>query len=138
MIVRVPRREPRTEENVLPLINIVFLLLIFFMIAGAISTSAPFPLDPPATEAADTTAAPRNGVAIAADGRLAMGGDSVALDELSERVRAWQKEASADDVLSVRADEAAPNRRLFEVLERLRAADVETIRLLSTGAQEGG
>jgi len=137
VIVPIPRREPTTEENVLPLINIVFLLLIFFMIAGAISTTAPFPLDPPATEAADSTAAPRNGVAIAADGRLAMGGESVALEELTERVRSWQEEAKGDDVLSVRADQAAPNRRLFEVLERLRAADVGSIRLLSTGAQEG-
>ena len=46
-----PRAQRPSEENVLPLINIVFLLLIFFMIAGALSVTAPFELDPPAARA---------------------------------------------------------------------------------------
>ena len=72
MIVPLPRRQRTSEENVLPLINIVFLLLIFFMIAGALSASAPFELDPPTARAADKAPAPTGGISIAADGRIAL------------------------------------------------------------------
>ncbi len=39
------RKKPANDEDqILPLINIVFLLLIFFMIAGRLSTTDPFSL----------------------------------------------------------------------------------------------
>lgn len=138
MIVPLPRRQPSTDENVLPLINIVFLLLIFFMLAGAVSVTAPFPVDPPETRAAEATGAPRSGLAIAGDGRLAFGGDEIELDDIESVVADWREAAADDDVLAVRADSAASSSRLLEVLAALRAADVDEIRLLSTGASGDG
>ena len=41
------RRPNRSEENILPLTNIVFLLLIFFMLAGRLSAADPFRIDLP-------------------------------------------------------------------------------------------
>jgi len=131
MIVPIPRRQPATEENVLPLINIVFLLLIFFMIAGALSVSAPFPVDPPATRAAAETDPPRDGIAVAADGRLAFGGEPVELAQLAARVAEWRERADEQAILSVRAHAGARSARLFEIMDTLRTADVERIRLLS-------
>ena len=138
MIMPLPRREPTSEENVLPLINIVFLLLIFFMITGALSATAPFPVDPPEARSAEATEAPQQGVAIAADGRLAFGDEEVGLDELTEHAAEWRDAAEAGEVLSVRADTDAATRRLVEVMEALRAAEVETIRLLGVGREEEG
>jgi len=138
VIVPEPRRQPSTDENVLPLINIVFLLLIFFMLAGAVSATAPFPLEPPTTRAAESTSAPQSGIAIAGDGRLAFGGEKIELEGLVDAVEAWREDAGADAILSVRADAGARSSRLLEVLGRLRAADVDEIRLLSTGEREGG
>jgi biopolymer transport protein ExbD len=133
MIVPIPRSHRTSEENVLPLINIVFLLLIFFMIAGALSVTAPFPLDPPATRAAAASEAPREGVAIGADGELAFGGDVIRLDQLGARVATWREESNGNALLSVRADEAAGTGHLLEVIEVLRDAGVESFRLLSIG-----
>ncbi|MTI08719.1 ExbD/TolR family protein [Curvivirga aplysinae] len=42
---RTAKKAHFTEENVLPMINVVFLLLIFFMIAGHISASDPVDLE---------------------------------------------------------------------------------------------
>lgn len=136
MIVPIPRSRRASEENVLPLINIVFLLLIFFMIAGALSVSAPFPLDPPATRAAAETDPPRDGIAIAADGRLAFGGQRLELTALAERARSWRNDAAPGDVLAVRADAGASTDRLLGVIDVLREADIETIRLLTIGGAE--
>jgi len=44
------RRPDPTEERVLPLINVVFLLLIFFMLAGSLSVTEPFDIEPPASQ----------------------------------------------------------------------------------------
>lgn len=77
MIVPVPRSARASEENVLPLINIVFLLLIFFMMAGALSVTSPLPLDPPRVAAAADTDPPREGVVIAADGRIGFAGETI-------------------------------------------------------------
>lgn len=49
-----PRRAP--VENLLPMINVVFLLLIFFLIAAELAPPTPFAITPPETTAAETTA----------------------------------------------------------------------------------
>lgn len=41
------RRKLDPEEHILPLINIVFLLLVFFMVAGRLSAGDPIQLTPP-------------------------------------------------------------------------------------------
>lgn len=133
MIVPVPRSRRTAEEHVLPLINIVFLLLVFFMITGALSASAPFPLDPPRTHAAGRTEPPREGIAIAADGRVAFAGEVIEVDELATRARRWRAGAETGEVLTVRADTGASTEHLFRVFDALRASGIETVRLLSIG-----
>ena len=39
------RPRPGEDERILPLINVVFLLLIFFMLAGRLAVSDPFAAD---------------------------------------------------------------------------------------------
>ncbi len=48
-----PRRRP--AENLLPMINVVFLLLIFFLVAAELSPPEPFAVTPPEA-GSDTTA----------------------------------------------------------------------------------
>jgi len=44
-----PRKAP--AENLLPMINVVFLLLIFFLISAQLTPPEPFPVTPPEAEA---------------------------------------------------------------------------------------
>lgn len=138
MIVPVPRAQRPSEENVLPLINIVFLLLIFFMIAGALSATAPFELEPPAAASADATGPPRGGIAISADGRIAIDGEVIELEVLAERAREWRDAGAHDLPLAVRADGTAPSERLLAVIDALREAGIERIRLLAVGGEGAG
>jgi biopolymer transport protein ExbD len=138
VIVPLPRAQRPSEENVLPLINIVFLLLIFFMIAGALSATAPFELEPPRTGSAAVTGPPRGGIALAADGRVAIDGERIAIESLVERARAWKRDASDESPLAVRADAGARSRELLAVIEALREAGIERIRLLAVQADAQG
>jgi len=138
MIAPLPRRQRTSEENVLPLINIVFLLLIFFMIAGALSSAAPFELRPPrAGEAPDVPAPTGADIALAHDNRIAFAGETVALEELPERVRRWAEDNGGNTVLTLRADGRGDSERLLAVIDALREAGVEQVRLLAVGGEAG-
>ncbi len=133
MIVPIPRSARSSEENVLPLINVVFLLLIFFMIAGSLSATAPFELEPPEAASPQPTDAPSGGITIAADGRIAFGDEEVPLDALAERARRWREQRDGGRPLALRADGGTPSERLLEVIDALRQAGVERVRLLAVG-----
>jgi biopolymer transport protein ExbD len=47
-----PPRPKSDDERILPLINVVFLLLIFFMLAGKLASSDPFEIAPPRSDSA--------------------------------------------------------------------------------------
>lgn len=50
MRIDMPPRRPR-GESIIPMINVVFLLLIFFLLTAQITQSPPFELEPPESEA---------------------------------------------------------------------------------------
>ncbi|MFV0332582.1 MAG: ExbD/TolR family protein [Tropicimonas sp.] len=49
MNIRRPRRQPR--ENIVPMINVVFLLLIFFLMTAQIAPPEPFAVELPSSDA---------------------------------------------------------------------------------------
>lgn len=135
--LRRPRR-PEEMEGTLPLINVVFLLLVFFMVAGALERLDAFRVDAP-TAAAEGTARPeRNVVLIGADGRLAYGDRIVpAPEDLSAAVaqtRALAGPEALDAPLTVKADAAADAAFVVGVLEALRSAGVRRVSLLTEGS----
>ncbi|WP_404379599.1 ExbD/TolR family protein [Caenispirillum salinarum] len=128
------RHRPAPDgENVLPLINVVFLLLVFFMVAGALERADLFEVTPPEA-AVEAEPEDRQGLLLmAADGRLALGGAVVAEGDLAAAVQAW-REANPDVTLKVKADAAAEALAVVGLLEDLRAAGVEQVVLLTTEA----
>ena len=124
------RRPDSSEERILPLINVVFLLLIFFMIAGSLSVTEPFEIEPPdsRSEAVPETQSVR--ILLAADGRLALDGEVVTPTSLHTRLE--QRLAGGETLqLEVKADGRVPGNRLVRLMEQLREAGVERVRLLT-------
>lgn len=133
MLLPLPKRHRSVEENILPLINIVFLLLIFFMVAGALHTRAPFEVDPPGTENA-TDSNPRSDLlAVSADGRLALGGEAIDDATLAERLAARPDDAP----MQIKAHAGVSARRVTELLGVMREAGIAKVRLLTVHAGEG-
>ena len=46
-----PRRAPNRSENIIPMINVVFLLLMFFMLSAQVAPPDPFDVEVPVSEA---------------------------------------------------------------------------------------
>ncbi|MGR3780611.1 MAG: ExbD/TolR family protein, partial [Albimonas sp.] len=72
MRLDLPQPKPPVE-SVTPMINVVFLLLIFFLMTATIAPPAPFEVEPPQAEAEPASTETPDTLHLAADGRMAFG-----------------------------------------------------------------
>lgn len=125
------RRE--VGENMIPLINVVFLLLIFFMLAGALAAPEPFAVQPPAASS-DAALEDRDWtLLLAADGALAFEGELLPLEDLGAAV-AGVLEQHPEARLKLKADADVAAAELVEVMDVLREAGAERVTLLTQKA----
>ena len=132
-----PPRPRNQEERVLPLINVVFLLLIFFMLAGRLSASDPFEVEPQTSQSEGPAAKQELLVLVGADGRLALDNVEMEADALKLAV-AERLENAGGAAVRLKADSAAAATEVVEVMELLRAAGVEKLKLLTVPEAAGG
>ena len=125
-----PPRTKRDEERILPLINVVFLLLIFFMLAGRLAAPDPFGIAPPASSSGTPAQKQKIVVFAAQDGRIALDGEMIDEAELKAAVAKRMKATGASE-LYLRADGRASATRVVAIMETLREAGVERLRLLT-------
>lgn len=120
--------EDNAPENTLPLINIVFLLLTFFMVAGALERSDFFEVDPPMSES--EVAAPEGGplLLVSAAGDFALNDRAVAEKDLADAVK---DELGGGKLVRVKADAASDAAHVVRLLETLRQAGVEKVSLIT-------
>ncbi|MBY8977088.1 biopolymer transporter ExbD [Rhodobacteraceae bacterium NNCM2] len=122
-----PRKSRQLDdERILPLINVVFLLLIFFMVVGRLAASDPFEITPPESLSDGAPVSDGLLVAVGANGELALNGEII--DE--EALIAQVQEAEATE-LRLKSDSTIEAVRVIALIERFRASGVETIRLMT-------
>ena len=132
----------RKERNLLldmtPMIDIVFLLLIFFLTTAQLARESRADLDLPDERGEQTTEVERAGliVNVLADGSLLLGDSMISIEEL-ENAAIRQVVGSRDEKGRlvrplVRADRNAPAERLNEVFNALRRAGTGSVRLATS------
>ncbi|WP_376690997.1 ExbD/TolR family protein [Wenzhouxiangella sp. EGI_FJ10409] len=124
------------EINLTSLIDVVFLLLIFFMVSTTFERQSLLRLDLPEASTAETESVPDVVEFIVTDdGRLFVG-DEELVDERQATVQAAIAQRFRDNpeaVLVIRADAEAPHRLVVRVLD---SAAAEGIRRVSIAAVE--
>lgn len=115
-------RPARPRENVVPMINVVFLLLIFFLMTAVIAPPEPFGVALPRAAGGDTPA-PGATLFVGPDGALAYG--------QARGAAVFDALAGHDGVLEIRADAALPAEELARLLPRLASAGVADIALVT-------
>jgi len=108
--MRLPRlgRNRSVDFNVTPLIDVVFLLIIFFLVSSHLAqqeTQIEIALPSAASgrEAADTSTA-RVTINVLADGQLLLGSEKVVTAEIGHRLQIEQQETTDDLAVRIRAD----------------------------------
>ena len=111
-----PQPKPPVE-SVTPMINGVFLLLIFFLMTATIAPPAPFEVEPPQAEAEPASTETPDTLHLAADGRMAFGearGEAALAAAAAANLGAEQGAP-----LALRADAGMEAAALARVLSRL-------------------
>lgn len=117
-MIRLDRTRSRTRESVVPMINVAFLLLIFFLMVAVIAPPQPFPVTPPEASGQADVPAPQI-LFVNKDGDLALGshrGDAVFAAVTSSRIR-------------LRADAGLNASELARILARLSETGATSIEI---------
>lgn len=122
--------EKRHAENILPLINIVFLMLIFFLVAATLKPFAELDVIPPEATSGQNSENTPDTVLVDAKGRISYEGAIVTPDELTGRLRI---RLSRGDMprLKVLADKGLAARQLVDVLAAATAAGLRHVSLIT-------
>ena len=126
MLIPVPARRPR-GENIVPMINVVFLLLVFFLMTSEIAPPEPFAVDLPEA-APETPSEGSNTLHVAADGQIGWQ-DLTGEAAIAAFVAAQTGEGAGP--AQIRADRAVEAGVIAKLLPQLAAAGIGEVSLLT-------
>ena len=118
------------DERVLPLINMVFLLLIFFMLAGKL-TAEQMKIEPPLSTSQDSSSPQAVTLSMDAQGRLFLNAEMVPPDNLEFALAQHPDAGTMESPLVLRASAAAEATEVVDVMSRLQNAGIEQLQLLT-------
>ena len=120
-----------TDSNLLPLVNIIFLLLIFFLLAGVIEKKRDLlNINLPEATIEQFTAKDRPELHIYPNGKIRLDGSDVTLKNLSDSLKKRYPQLK-DSELLVTADADITSKHLNEILLILDKTKVKKISLLT-------
>lgn len=119
-------RKPRMAQDraIVPMINVVFLLLVFFLMTASLTPAPPLAITAPMADAARSDPQPDT-LYIGADGTLAFG------DARGDAALATLAAARPRGPLPIMADAAYPAADLARLLPRLAQIGITDIRLIT-------
>jgi len=115
---------PRRKPSLTPMIDVVFLLLVFFMLAARFGGDMALPLAAAGGDTAGYDGPPRL-VSVQAEGALTLNGRAVALNDLAARLAPLMD--APDDMVVLRPKGAATVQELVRVADTLRAAGLSRL-----------
>lgn len=134
-----PRRE-EVDLNITPLIDIVFLLLIFFMVSTTFQKESELRVQLPEADQKESTQPQRPvEIVISADGQYAIGGRTLPDNSMPTLLQSLRKAVGDDreQPLTVRADARTPHQAVVRAMDA--AAQLGLSRLsIATARNSGG
>ena len=110
--------------NLVPLINIVFLLLIFFMLSGTLSKKDLFEVDPPLSYTGSNAETPEMTILIRNDNNISLDDKIIPLNNLEAYLTSLLKDKSIEEVL-IKADGNASSGTLSKVIRMIRNTGIK-------------
>lgn len=123
-------RARNDDERILPLINIIFLLLIFFMLAGQLQAVGGLEIDPTVSTIKNETGDRDRMVELARDGRIALDGEPLDRQALAERL------AQDVDAIWLKADRQVAATEVVQLMELFRDAGISELHLMTVEAEQ--
>lgn len=127
----IQHKKPNQDDNLIPLINIVFLMLIFFMVAGHISESDPIKVQPPGSVSEQHSEVKPLTIVVSTDGQIAVGQEQVTEKELTAAISQQFEQAEDPEAfrLLVKVDANLAVEKLQHVLSLIKQTGIKRIAL---------
>lgn len=122
-----PRRQ---FETLIPLINVVFLLLIFFLLAGTMTPTDNVAVNLPVGALDDTEREMPATLLIEADGFVWIGERPIAANIAEQRLKEYLADKGLERV-AIKADAEAPAEALLLLMEALRKVGVQQVTIVT-------
>ena len=118
----------RIDDKIIPMINVIFLLLMFFLIVGNISELVDEDVVPPHSTSNTVSTSAGAKWLLTRDGVVVLDGQPVGLSQLAAQL---EVAGSLPERIILRADGNAKSGALMPLMELLRKHGVETISLVT-------
>ena len=119
------------EINLIPFIDVLLVILIFLMISTTFTRYQELSITLPSAEGAASTSKPKDiSVAISSDGRIAINGKRIAVDDLSNSLSTAANQAGKSEngpMIIIAADGKAPHQAVMQVMEAARNANLPNV-----------
>lgn len=122
--------ERRLDLTVLPMVNVVFLLLVFFMLVGRIGPTEELEIAPPLSQSGQVESGKPQRIEIDRSGVMAMDGRIIDTTELIVSITDLLRQDPATQV-QLKADARLDANRLVRVMETLRLIGVAKLTLVT-------
>lgn len=118
-------------ETIVALIDVVFFLLVFFMLIGRMDATAPFEVTPPSAETGADMPSGGITVSVSAAGNLAVDGLSLA-DRALNDVVAQKLSANAETLVRINAHRDTELRHVLPIVSRIEGLGAKDVVLVVT------
>lgn len=119
------------EIDLTPMLDVVFILLIFFIVTSVFVKEAGYDVDRPIASTAEQIVVEPILIAVSPAGEMWMDGDVVLQRNLRLRIEQRLAETPNAGVV-IQADQASTNQYVLEILNASREAQVSSIQLAAT------
>lgn len=128
------KRRGLTDINLTPLVDIVFILLIFFLITSTFVQSPGIDVNlPKASSSADTTEAQSVVITVTENGQLVYAGEEMDLGSLQDTLEKIFKE-TPDRQIVIQADEQTDHGAVVEAMDAARGAGFRRLGIATQAA----
>ena len=132
-----PGDEDEPEVNLTPLIDVVFLLLIFFMLSTSLSVNPGIKIDLPKASAEQVKKKKTTlRVAIEAGGRIYLEGKKLSLVQLREKFQVVGKEQGDEALVVIEADKKVYHGLVVKVMDAAKSAGLNKLAIATQPNEE--
>ena len=136
--------KPQTQVNLVPMIDVVFQLVVFFMVSSTFVTTPGITLDLPQSASAEASVVTRTIVTIVSPDELYLNDERFSIDGLAQELATRRDDIPESDrdsqirsaVLEANAD--VPYQNIVEVLDVMRLNGYLAVNMRTRGAPRGG
>ena len=120
----------RREISMVPLIDVVFQLLLFFLMAGTIQKFDIIPIDPPQAESGKIVDESTVVIMLGKHKEIILNDELVEIDEMIPIISDHLK-LDPNKIITLKADSTIPAKELIEVMDYVKAAGGKNLSLVT-------